>query len=115
MSRPSRRPNGHHQIPIGAGSVPIIGQNQHQTMAQPTPEQRKMAILAEMQGMMHEMFIRAASLWIAEGPDGTSAGDWQWMAQRCHAAAEGYFVGLGVIELDPPQEATDEPTGEPQA
>lgn len=98
-------------VPIGGtGHVPMIGQNQ--SMGQPSPEQRKMAILAQMQAMMDEMFIRAASQRIAEGPDGTSQGDWQWMAQRCHAAAEGYFVGLGIIELDPPKNASDEPVGD---
>src|SRR5689334_14410026 len=46
-------------VPIGGtGHVPMIGQGQ--SMAKPSPEQQKAMILAEMNEMMREMFIRSA-------------------------------------------------------
>lgn len=111
MSR--RQPkNFNGLVPIGGtGHVPMIGQGQ--SLAKPTPEQVRAAIVAKMQEMLEEMYVRACSRLVSGSPALTSE-DYQRIARECHQAAEGFFVGLGVIELDPPQEATDD-SAEPQA
>lgn len=110
----SRRPpkNFNGLVPIGGtGHVPMIGQND--SLAKPTPEQAKRAIMAQIQDMMQEMYVRACSNLVAGSPSPSE--HYQELARQCHVAAEGFFLGLGIIELPTPEEATDEPSGEPQA
>jgi hypothetical protein len=71
-------------------------------------ERAKLAIMQQMQGMSRDLYLRAAAQWIAEGPDGTSHGDFRWMAERCQSAARDYFIGIGVIQEQPQTPDADE-------
>ena len=104
MSRDRSGDNGLR--PIGGGAVPMLGQG---GMSQEQQVQR--AIAMEMQAITREIYVRAAAdlLRSDEMADEVTAVEFQRLANGCQIAAQSYFVGLGLIQLQ-----TEEPT-EPAA
>lgn len=80
------------QVPIGSQ----LGQE----------ERTKMAIMQQMQALSLSIYERAAASWMDDVrilPDGIDAETYEALAKQCQFAARSYFVGIGLIQIEPPQ------------
>lgn len=104
MSRNQRNYNGlhlpHSSLRVPPGQVPQFGSGSQE-------EQVKRAIAIELQALTRELYVRAAA-GVVNDPSLTGE-DFQSLARHSKMAAQAFFVGLGIIQLDdPPEQVTDD-------
>lgn len=82
-------------------------------MGQPTEQQKVAIIRQQMQAMSDALYVRAAVEMMKATQESDGEGVWPTgadyavLAQQCQMAAQAYFVGIGLIQLEQPASDSD--------